>query len=131
MTTVLVDGVASGPLMVLSDPLSFWGGVDPATGSIIDRSHPALGKSVAGMILFMPYGRGSSSSASVIAETIRNGAGPIGFILGAPDEIVVTGVYVANALYGTRVPVVITELPQDTKKAVFLDAEGAHSVTSE
>ncbi|MEX2133988.1 MAG: DUF126 domain-containing protein [Acidimicrobiia bacterium] len=131
MTTVLVEGTASGPLMVLSDPLSFWGGVDPATGTIIDRSHPALGESVAGMILYMPSGRGSSSSASVIAETIRNGAGPLGFILGEPDEIVVTGVYVANALYGTRVPVIVTELPEDTEKPVLLNAAGARSVAAE
>lgn len=128
---VLVSGVASGPLMVLSEPLSFWGGVDPATGTIIDRTHPAAGESVAGMILFMPYGRGSSSSASVIAETIRNGAGPLGFILGEPDEIVVTGVFVANALYGTRVPVVVTDLPEDTDKPVVLDFRGARSVEAE
>jgi hypothetical protein len=127
MTTVLVEGIASGPLMVLSDPLSFWGGVDPSTGTIIDRSHPAVGESVSGMILFMPYGRGSSSSASVIAETIRNGAGPIGFILGEPDEIVVTGVYVANALFGTCVPVVVTDLPEDTGRPVILDAAGARN----
>jgi len=128
VTTVLVEGVATGPLMVLSDPLSFWGGVDPTTGTIIDRSHPAVGESVAGTILFMPYGRGSSSSASVIAETIRNRAGPLGFILGEADEIVVTGVYVANVLYGTCVPVVVTELPEDTGKPVLLDVSGARSI---
>jgi uncharacterized protein len=131
MTTVLVEGTASGPLMVLSEPLSFWGGVDPATGTIVDRSHPAVGESVAGRILCMPYGRGSSSSASVIAETIRNGAGPLGFILNEPDEIVVTGVFVANALYGTNVPVMITDLPDDIDKPVLLDASGARSVTAE
>lgn len=131
MTTVLIEGTASGPLLVLSDPLSFWGGVDPATGTIIDRSHPAVGASVAGTILFMPYGRGSSSSASVIAETIRNGAGPLGFILGELDEIVVTGAFVANALYGTRVPVVVTDLPEDTDKPVLLDFRGARSVEAE
>lgn len=131
MTTVLIDGTASGPLMVLSDPLSFWGGVEPSTGTIIDRSHPAVGESVAGVILFMPYGRGSSSSASVIAETIRNGAGPLGFILGEPDEIVVTGVYVANALYGTRVPVIVTELPENIGKPVLLDSAGARSLEPE
>lgn len=130
MTTVLIDGRASGRLMVLSEPLSFWGGVDPKTGTIIDRSHPAVGKSVAGIILYMPYGRGSSSSASVIAETIRNGAGPLGFILGESDEIVVTGVFVANALYGTNVPVVVTELPEDIEMPILLDARGARSVAA-
>ena len=128
MTTVLIDGTASGWLMVLTEPLSFWGGVDPLTGTIIDRSHPAVGESVSGRILCMPYGRGSSSSASVIAETIRNGAGPLGFILGAPDEIVVTGVFVANALYGTGVPVMVTDLPDDIDQPVVLDAAGARSV---
>lgn len=131
MTTVLVDGTASGQLMVLSEPLSFWGGVDPATGTIVDRSHPAVGQSVAGRILCMPYGRGSSSSASVIAETIRNGAGPLGFILEEPDEIVVTGVFVANALYGTRVPVMVTGLPDDTDKPILLDARGARTAEGE
>jgi predicted aconitase with swiveling domain len=131
MTTVLVDGTASGHLMVLTDPLSFWGGVDPATGTIIDRSHPAVGASVAGTILFMPHGRGSSSSASVIAETIRNGAGPLGFILGEPDEIVVTGVFVANALYGTCVPVIVTDLPEDIDKPILLDARGARTAEGE
>lgn len=100
-------------------------------GAIIDRSHPALGESVAGTILFMPYGRGSSSSASVIAETIRNGSGPLGFILGEADEIVVTGVFVANALYGTHVPVVVTSLPDDTGKPILLDFRGARSVPGE
>ncbi len=128
MRTMLVDGIASGPLMVLSEPLSFWGGVDPETGTIIDRSHPAVGESVAAKVLYMPYGRGSSSSASVIAESIRNGAGPLGFILGELDEIVVTGVFVANALYGTRVPVIVAELSDDTRGPILVDARGARSV---
>ncbi|MEX1038297.1 MAG: DUF126 domain-containing protein [Acidimicrobiia bacterium] len=114
--------------MILSEPLSFWGGVDATTGRIIDRSHPAVGESVTGKILFMPHGRGSSSSASVIAETIRNGVGPAGFILGEADEIVVTGVFVANSLYGTRIPVIVGDLPGDTGRLVHLDSKAARVV---
>jgi hypothetical protein len=54
-------GEAEGPALVLGEPLSFWGGIEAATGRIIDRSHPDLGKCVAGRILVMPSGRGSSS----------------------------------------------------------------------
>jgi hypothetical protein len=131
MTTVLVDGDASGQLLVLEEPLSFWGGVDAGSGRIIDRSHHAVGESVTGKILFMPHGRGSSSSASVIAETIRNGVGPAGFILAEPDDIVVTGVFVANHLYGTSVPVMITNLPEIPGRSVHLSARGACNVEAE
>jgi hypothetical protein len=131
MTTVLVDGDASGQLLVLREPLSFWGGVDAGSGRIIDQSHHAVGESVTGKILFMPHGRGSSSSASVIAESIRNGVGPVGFILAEPDDIVVTGVFVANRLYGTSVPVMITNLPKSPGRTVHLSARGARNVEGE
>lgn len=131
MTTVLVDGEALGQLLVLREPLSFWGGVDPGSGRIIDRSHHAVGESVTGKILFMPHGRGSSSSASVIAETIRNGVGAVGFILAEPDDIVVTGVFVANHLYGKSVPVIITNLPEFPGRTIQLDERGARSVEGE
>ena len=55
-------GDADGVALVLSQPLSFWGGIDVSTGRIIDRTHPDVGKSVTGAILVMPGGRGSSSS---------------------------------------------------------------------
>jgi hypothetical protein len=131
MTTVLVDGDATGQLLVLKEPLSFWGGVDAGSGRIIDRSHHAVGESVTGKILFMPHGRGSSSSASVIAETIRNGVGPAGFILAESDDIVVTGVFVANHLYGRFVPVMITNIPETPGRTVHLSARGARYVEAE
>jgi len=62
---VLVDGEARGELLHLSEPLSLWGGLDPETGLIIDRSHPQVGRSMTGVIVSMPHGRGSSSSSSV------------------------------------------------------------------
>ena len=58
----LVEGTGSGPVLATA-PLTIWGGVDVETGRVIDRSHPALGSSVAGRVLVMPVGRGSSSSS--------------------------------------------------------------------
>ena len=70
----------------LDEPLSFWGGLDPETGTIVEVSHPQRGRSVAGRILVMPSGRGSSSSATVLAEAIRRGTGPAGIVLGEPTR---------------------------------------------
>ena len=104
---VLVAGEASGTALVLDEPLSFWGGLDPVAGTIVEAGHPQRGASVTGRILVMPSGRGSSSSATVLAEAIRRDTGPAGIVLGEPDEIVAIGALVAAELYGTRVPVVV------------------------
>ncbi|MBA3348994.1 MAG: DUF126 domain-containing protein, partial [Actinobacteria bacterium] len=92
---------------MLDAPLSLWGGMDPATGVVIDRHHPQYGTGLTGRILVMPWGRGSSSSSSVLAEAIRSGTAPAGIVLAEPDEIVVLGALVAAELYGSTIPVVI------------------------
>jgi predicted aconitase with swiveling domain len=101
----LVAGHASGIALVLEEPLSFWGGIEPTTGALIDTHHPQRGASVTGRILVMPSGRGSSSSSYVLAEAIRAGRHPA--IVLRADGIVALGAIVARELYGTLVPVVV------------------------
>jgi len=103
----LVHGWAEGPALVLSEPLSFWGGVDPESGLIIDGRHQQAGAGVTGTILFMPSGRGSSSSSAVLAEAIRAGTAPAGMVLLEPDGILAIGAMVASLLYGATRPVVV------------------------
>jgi hypothetical protein len=105
----LVPGEAEGEVLVLDEPLSFWGGVDPATGEVIDVHHPQRGANPAGRVLVMPGGRGSSSSSSVLAEAIRAGTAPAAIVLAEPDPIVALGAIVARELYGTAMPVVVGE----------------------
>ena len=95
---------------MLSQPLSFWGGIDVDTGNIIDHSHPDLGKNITGRILVMPGGRGSSSASSVLAETIRRATGPAGIILATADPILTVGALVAESLYGLRCPLVVCSI---------------------
>ena len=104
---ILVEGHATGSALVLDEPLSLWGGLDPATGVIVEANHPQRGSVVTGTILVMPSGRGSSSSATVLAEAIRAGTAPAGIVLGEPDDIIVIGALVAVELYGISTPVVV------------------------
>jgi predicted aconitase with swiveling domain len=104
--SVLADGSAHGVALVLQEPLSFWGGVDPATGAIIDVRHPQRGTLVNGRVLVMSSVRGSSSSSSVLAESVRAGCAPAAILLGEPDLILAVGAAVAEELYGVRVPIV-------------------------
>lgn len=123
---VLVDGTASGELLRLDEPISLWGGLDPETGLIIDRSHPQFGRSMTGTIVAMPHGRGSSSSSSVLAETLRIGTGPAGFILATPDTILVVGSLVAGRLYGRSCPIVCGSLPSGSTGTWAIDHNRVH-----
>ena len=91
----------------LDEPLSLWGGMDAATGRIIDAHHPQHGISLTGRVVVMRSGRGSSSSASVLAEAVRAGTAPAAFVMAEPDLILEIGSVVAEELYGVRVPVVV------------------------
>ena len=93
--------------LVLDEGLSLWGGMDPVTGELIDSRHPQRGALLTGRVLVMPSGRGSSSSASVLAEAVRAGTAPAAIVLGEPDLILSIGSAVAEELYGIVVPVVV------------------------
>lgn len=104
---ILVEGHATGQALVLAEPISLWGGLDPSTGEIVEANHPQRGSLVTGTILVMPSGRGSSSSATVLAEAIRAGTAPAGIVLGEADDIIVIGALVAAELYGIAIPVIV------------------------
>ena len=96
---LLVPGPAAvGETLLLGEPLSFWGGVDPATGTITDVRHPQHGASVAGRILLVPETRGSSSSSSVMLELIHAGRAPAALLLDRVDAILVLGILVAREM---------------------------------
>ncbi len=99
-------GTAVGRVLVLGEPLSLWGGADAATGVITDERHPQCGELLAGRVVVMPGSRGSSSSASVLAEQLRLGVGPAALVLLRADPILVIGALVAAELYDLGIPVV-------------------------
>lgn len=105
---------------MLDEGLSFWGGFDPATGRVVDQAHPQAGADLAGKIVYMPHGRGSSSSSSVLAEAIRLGTAPQAIVLGEPDSILVVGALVARLLYGVECPIYVGEIGELSGKRVEL-----------
>lgn len=114
----LVPGNVSGEVVRLDEGLSFWGGFSVESGTIVDKAHPQHGVSLAGKVVVMPHGRGSSSSSSVLAESLRRGTGPAALILDEPDSILVIGSLVANKLYGSLCPVLIAD-PDEIPDGIF------------
>lgn len=104
--TVLHEGAASGPLLVLDEPLSFWGGFDPQTGEIIDQHHPQAGERAGGKVLALTETRGSAGTPAGVAEAIRKGKGPVAIIVVKKDVNLVAGAMTADQLYRIQVPVI-------------------------
>lgn len=116
---VLVEGAGgTAHALVLSAPISFWGGVDPKTGNIVDVRHPNYGECVAGKVLFLPATIGSSSASAVLLELAHNGRAPAALVLHEPDAILLLGLVVAKEM-GWRTPVAVQLL-----RSAFADYAG-------
>jgi len=103
----IVPGSAAGTALVSKEPLSFWGGVCPQTGEIIDRRHELSGASVTGKVFVLPAGRGSSTSSATLMQSIKTGVAPAAIINLSVDPILALGAIVSEELYRQTVPIVI------------------------
>jgi predicted aconitase with swiveling domain len=103
-------GTAEGEVLLLTEPVSFWGGVDHH-GEIIDVHHAQHKAKMTNKVLVMPSGRGSSSATAVLAELIRTGDGPLAIVMLQCDTILVIGALVSAEIYGISMPIV--ELDQE------------------
>lgn len=101
---ILIPGeAAAGECLALTAPISFWGGIDPRSGMIIDARHPQRGLSIAGTVLALPGTIGSSSASAVLLELVHAGKAPAAILMDAPDAILLLGLIVAREM-GWAVP---------------------------
>ena len=123
---LILGQATSGPLLRLTEPVSFWGGVDEKTGQIIDQHHPQYKVCLAGTALLMGAARGSSSSSSTLLECVRLGTAPAMLLLTERDTILPVGVAAAWEIYGRGPSVVLLPGPlyaQDGER-IQVDQEG-------
>jgi uncharacterized protein len=126
---ILVPGTtaARAEALMLTAPISFWGGVDPRTGSISDIRHPQHGVSIGGRILCLPGTIGSSSAAAVLLELVYAERAPAAIILHEPDAILLLGLIVAREM-GRTVPPALRlnklEFPRFAGRILSIDEDG-------
>ncbi|MFQ5832967.1 MAG: aconitase X swivel domain-containing protein [Candidatus Thorarchaeota archaeon] len=111
----LLTGVASGPALVTSQPICFWGGFDPKTGTITERDHELKGQNVAGTIFLFPTGKGSSTTSAILLESVRCGTAPAAIVNLKTEPILVIGAIIAEKLYNRIIPIVDTPERDPTK----------------
>ncbi len=129
----IVAGEAAGPALVTSEALSFWGGYDFHSGTIIDRHHPLVGVCAAGCILAVPYTKGSSTTTAVLLEAVKAGTAPAAIVTTGVDSFLALASIVADVMYGKSFPV-ISLAPDDfaslaTGKHLTIERNGTINVS--
>jgi predicted aconitase/predicted aconitase with swiveling domain len=107
--TLFVKNAAGGAVVICQEGLSFWGGVDPNNGVIIDAHHPEQGAELAGRIVLMPTSRGSCSGSGVLLQLARNGSAPAALVFRDTEEILTLGAIIAGKLFDRPVAVLRLE----------------------
>lgn len=102
----VVQGRSDGVVLVTSQSISFWGGIDPKTGIINDPRHDLLGQSIADRILVFPYAKGSAAAPLVMLELARVAKAPAAMINLEAEPLLVSGPIICKHFYGKEIPVV-------------------------
>jgi hypothetical protein len=93
---IISKGTTQEEAMVTSQPISFYGGVDPNTGEIIEKGHELQGKSVKGKILVFPNGKGSTVGSYTLYRMKKNGVAPAGMINKECETVVAVGAIISE-----------------------------------
>jgi predicted aconitase with swiveling domain len=110
------EDIESVPALVLADPISFWGGISPASGTLTDPRSRNHHRVITGAALFISELRGSSSGSSVLLELIHRALAPAAIILDSPDAILALGTIVGREMGWVSPP--ILRLPANEHRRI-------------
>ena len=102
---IYVQNDVDSDIVVCDEGLSFWGGIDPDTGVIIDIHHPNCGEKLSGKIVLMPTSRGSCSGSGVLLQLAQNGNAPAALIFRETEDILTLGAMIAERLFDKNIAV--------------------------
>ncbi|HCU97375.1 MAG TPA: hypothetical protein DHU96_33580 [Actinobacteria bacterium] len=93
----VVPGVAAGEALVSHEPISGWGGIDPAKGIIIEPRHELFGVCFTGKILVFPSAKGSSGWSATFHMTRLTETAPKAMIFTTMTTKMALGAVVTRA----------------------------------
>ena len=102
---VIKAGRCEGEALVSPEPLSFFGGVDAATGVVVEPGHSLQGQSVAGRVLVFPTAKGSTVGSYILYRLKKAGLAPAGIVNVESEPIVAVGAIIAEIPMVDRVDI--------------------------
>jgi hypothetical protein len=101
----IYKGTVQGETLVTSMGISFFGGVDPDTGVIVETGHELEGQSISGKILVFPTGKGSTVGSYTLYRLKRNGVAPAAIVNAQCETITAVGCIIAEIPCVDHIPI--------------------------
>ena len=93
---IIKAGSVRAEALVSSEPVGFFGYVDPDTGILTEKGHPLYGQCLAGKILVFPTGKGSTVGSYTLYRLKKNGKAPAGIINSKSEPITAVGAIISS-----------------------------------
>jgi hypothetical protein len=101
----IYPGFASGEALVTSMGISFFGGVDPDTGVVVEKGHELEGQSIGGKVLVFPGGKGSTVGSYTLYRLKLNGVAPAAIVNAECETITAVGCIIAEIPCVDHIPI--------------------------
>ena len=105
----IYQGITQGEALATLQPISFFGGVDPETGVVVERGHALEGQCIAGKVLVFPSGKGSTVGSYTLYRLKMNGHAPLAILNAECETIIAVGCIIAEIPCVDQLP--INEIP--------------------
>ena len=105
MGRTIYAGIAQGEALVTSQGISFFGGVDPDTGVIVERGHELEGQSIRGKVLVFPTGKGSTVGSYTLYRLKKAGLAPVAIINAEAETITAVGCIISDIPCVDHIPI--------------------------
>lgn len=89
-------GIAEAEAIVTKDGISFYGGVDPDTGKVVEVGHELEGQSITGKVLVFPTGKGSTVGSYTMYRMKKNNTAPVAIVNKEIDTIIAVGCIISE-----------------------------------
>ena len=89
-------GRAEGEALVTAMGLSFFGGVDPETGVVVEKGHDLEGQAIGGKVLVFSTGKGSTVGSYTLYRLKHGGQAPAAIVNRESETIVAVGCIIAE-----------------------------------
>ena len=92
----IYKGIAEGEAIVTKDAISFYGGVDPDTGEVVEVGHELEGQSITGKVLVFPTGKGSTVGSYTMYRMMKSNTAPAAIVNEQIDTIIAVGCIISE-----------------------------------
>ena len=101
----IYQGKAQGEAMVTSMGISFFGGVDPETGVVVEKDHQLEGQSISGKVLVFPTGKGSTVGSYTLYRLKKAGKAPLAIVNAECETITAVGCIISEIVCVDQIPI--------------------------